>query len=360
MSKRKTTEEFIEEAKNIYGDFYNYSKSVYVSSRDKIIITCPIHGDFEKTPKRFLNNDNCILCKSEARKTNNDKFIKECSLIHNNYYNYTKTVYNGFNSMIIITCPVHGDFIQKAYMHKSGKGCRKCSEKSKKDFINEANIYYDFLYDYTKTEYTNSYTHIIITCKKHGDFKILSKSHLNGYGCPECKRLENIEIFKQKSNIIHNNYYNYDKVNFKYKTDKVIINCPEHGDFEQTAHSHENLKHGCPICSKSKGELKIRKILEDSGLIVEYQKRFDNCRNIYPLPFDFYISELNTCIEFDGRQHYEVVDRFGGEESLKYTQYNDNIKTEYCNSNNITLIRIKYNENIEEKLETILNKKARN
>ena len=55
-----------------------------------------------------------------------------------------------------------------------------------------------------------------------------------------------------------------------------------------------------------------------------------------------------------------MVDRFGGEESLKYTQYNDNIKTEYCNSNNITLIRIKYNENIEEKLETILNKKARN
>jgi very-short-patch-repair endonuclease len=72
------------------------------------------------------------------------------------------------------------------------------------------------------------------------------------------------------------------------------------------------------------------------------------------LPFDFYIPEFNMCIEYDGEQHFKAVDYFGGEDGLKIRQIHDRIKTDYCNSNNILLLRIRYDENIEEKLHSFI------
>lgn len=104
----------------------------------------------------------------------------------------------------------------------------------------------------------------------------------------------------------------------------------------------------CQICSKnkSKGENLIREYLDSHNIKFEEQKRFHDCRNTYPLPFDFYLPDYNTCIEFDGRQHFEIVEHWGGEEAFKYIIKNDSIKSQYCNDKNINLIRIKYDENL--------------
>jgi very-short-patch-repair endonuclease len=139
-----------------------------------------------------------------------------------------------------------------------------------------------------------------------------------------------------------------------YKTE-VIITCPKHGDFPQTPASH--LKGcGCRKCNKNIGENAIRNFLTKNNIEFEEQKRFKDCKNIKPLPFDFYLPQYNLCIEFDGKQHFIPTDfksNLTEEEKLKsfeLLQIRDNIKTDYCKNNNINLLRIKYTENIEEKL----------
>ena len=84
------------------------------------------------------------------------------------------------------------------------------------------------------------------------------------------------------------------------------------------------------------------------------QYTFDNCRNIYPLPFDFYLIDYNICIEYDGEQHYKPNNFFGGIDKFNYIQINDKIKITYCTDNSIKLFRIKYNNSIVDNINMIL------
>ena len=126
--------------------------------------------------------------------------------------------------------------------------------------------------------------------------------------------------------------------------------------------SFDNFKRGrnCPHCKRvSKGEDRIKEILQSYNIKYTHQYKTDECRYIYPLPFDFYLDDLNIIIEYDGIQHFEEVKNWGGLEKLKLTQEKDLIKENYCLQNNIILIRIAYwdFDNIEEILVNKLNLK---
>lgn len=111
----------------------------------------------------------------------------------------------------------------------------------------------------------------------------------------------------------------------------------------------------CGCMCKSKGELYIEEILQELNIDYERQKRFKACKNKKPLPFDFYIAKQNVCIEYDGEQHYKPVKHWGGEKRFLERQLNDKIKNEYCNKNNITLLRIPYTKTRQEIFEIINN-----
>ena len=116
---------------------------------------------------------------------------------------------------------------------------------------------------------------------------------------------------------------------------------------------------GC-LCHKSKGELRIKDYLEKKSFLFKEQKTFNDCINPKTnalLKFDFYLPDYNCCIEYDGEQHFRIVNFFGGEKGFIERQYRDNLKTQYCKNNNIKLIRISYTEfnNIEEILTKELN-----
>lgn len=121
-------------------------------------------------------------------------FINKVSIKHNNLYNYSKTIYNGIFNKIIITCFIHGDFIQSANDHSNGNGCQKCSTKRGADkirhttntFITKAILKHKDRYDYSLVNYHNNHTKIDIICKLHGIFKQIPSSHLLGYNCPQC------------------------------------------------------------------------------------------------------------------------------------------------------------------------------
>ncbi len=112
---------------------------------------------------------------------------------------------------------------------------------------------------------------------------------------------------------------------------------------------------GCPICKTSKGEKLIAKILINMDVIFIQQKKFNDCRNKYCLPFDFYLPYFNICIEFDGEQHYRPIQYFGGKRTFEMVQHHDNIKNKYCKNNDIILLRVNYMQTDEEILYQVQN-----
>ena len=135
MRSNKTQEEVINEFRRVHGDFYNYDKVVYIGTNKKVIITCPIHGDFPQTPDGHKRGNNCPDCVNirtsnkiiEKTKSN---LIEDFKKAHGNRYNYDKVVYEDSKKNVIIVCPIHGDFPKTPNSHKAGKGCHKCAMES--------------------------------------------------------------------------------------------------------------------------------------------------------------------------------------------------------------------------------------
>lgn len=300
MGRRKTSVEFISECNIQYNNFYDYSLINYINNKTKIKIICPIHGEFEQTPDKHLN-----------RKVGCNKCINH-SIVKTN--NYLKTLIDRFNEK-------HNNF-----------------------------------YDYSLVKGVNSQTKIKIICPIHGEFEQTPNNHLFGYGCSGCggtKRMTNND-FINKAIKIHGNNYDYSLIDYINYQSKVKIICPKHGIFEQSFTKHCIRKQGCPICKESKGEREIRNYLIENDIKFIPQHVFNGCKNIKFLPFDFYLTDYNTCIEYNGLQHYEPIKYFGGEKKLKQQIINDDIKDTFCKDNNINIYVIKYNENIEKSLKNII------
>jgi len=288
-----------------------------------------------------------------AKKLTREEVISNFNNIHNYLYDYSKVVYVNNNTNILIGCPTHGYFEQLPRGHLKS-GCKKCVYDSYRSDLES--LIPDILkkigsgYNFDKVEYKNSYTPVTITCLKHGDFEQKISELLLGRGCKKCrldnKQFMNSHMFIDAAHIVHNNRYDYSKVIYTGTHKGVNIICPEHGVFIQTPNNHLRNR-GCPICKNSYGESFIDNFLVKNNILFERQKRFNECVYIKPLKFDFYLPDYNLCIEYNGRQHYEPVQIFGGDVGLGKTKIRDNIKINFCESNNIKLLIIKYDEDIE-------------
>ena len=369
-SKRSNDLEFINKAIDVHGKNYDYSLVDYKNNHTKIKIVCPIHGVFLQVPSSHLQGAGCKKCSSEEshkRQTKGtENFIQQSKLVHGNKYDYSLVDYKNAHTPVTIICPIHGPFQQSPNSHRKGIQCTKCGKESSiknrtyslDDFIKFARQVHGNKYDYSKSNYVNTTKKIAIICPIHGLFTQSPASHLNSLGCQKCadeqranaQRKTNDEFVKM-ANTVHGFKYDYSKSDYVNYQTKVTIICKKHGEFEQTPANH--LKNqGCPKCNESQGEKLIHSILEKIGLKFETQKKFTECVNIsiskkgnkrcFKLPFDFYLPDYNTCIEFDGLQHFQPVTVFGGEETFKKQQILDNIKNTFCRQNNIKLLRIPY------------------
>lgn len=185
-------------------------------------------------------------------------------------------------------------------------------------------------------------------------------------GCPICadsqrhiSNTKTTEKFIEEAKETHGKLYDYSKTIYKRNNKKVIIICPKHGEFKQNAQAHLS-GCGCARCIKSRGHKKIALFLEENNIFFKEEERFKDCINLktgYKLIFDFYLPNHNICIEYDGKQHFVANKFFGGEKELQNSQYKDLLKTNFCEKNNLNLIRIPFNEesNINNILKTNLN-----
>jgi hypothetical protein len=310
----------------------------------------------------FVNIDIFIYKADMPRKLTTEDFIMKAKLIHGDKYDYSLVKYHFNNEKIEIRCLEHGLFKQLPNSHLSGKGCLLCGEKerikkqslTKEEFLNKARVNHGDKYDYSIVEYKNNKTKVKIRCDKHGVFELKPNCHLTGGGCPRCVgRGKTTEDFINESNLKHNHKYDYSLVNYHGTHNRIDIICPQHGIFKQTPNNHLS-GGGCPVCNFSVGENQIKEYLTNNKIDFIHQKRFSDCRHIRPLPFDFYLQEFNLCIEYQGIQHFEPINYYGGLKNFLEQQNRDKIKKNYCENNKIELCYIKYDEDVNDRLNKIL------
>ena len=197
MPKKLTTEEFIKRAREVHGDRYDYSRVIYINKRTKVTIICREHGEFEQEAGSHLMGIGCGKCNytisASKKKLTTEGFIKRVRKVHGNRYDYSKVKYDDSKTRVIIICREHGEFEQLPFGHLYGQGCPKCSKYYKQkitteEFIKRAREIHGDRYDYSKVDYVNSKTRVIIICPKHGEFEQISSNHLIGQGCPKCNR----------------------------------------------------------------------------------------------------------------------------------------------------------------------------
>ena len=221
--KKMTTETFVERAILRHGDDFCYSKVDYINSQTKIILKCKMGHEFLVRPDMHINRgDGCRECKNNNMYKKNNTFIKELLKIYGDSYDYSLTKYNGVYKNVSIICKKHGVFKKSPNSLLSRRGCSKCFTNGKLDineFINRANMIHENRYDYSKSIYINSRTKIEIICKKHGVFYQLPNNHLQGHGCNKCNRSSgeiNIENYLNNKKIIYKIEFIFETLRHKY------------------------------------------------------------------------------------------------------------------------------------------------
>ena len=197
-----------------------------------------------------------------------------------------------------------------------------------------------------------------IVCPKHGKFRQRLDMHMRGQGCDGCAHEKNhdghrytTEEFKRRAKKKHNKLYLYPRTVYIDSKTEVIITCRIHGDFSQRPYAHLNGQ-GCEKCKFSRGE----KILCDylTEILVDFitQKKFSDCKDTRHLKFDIYIIpgtipghngyKTVFIIEYDGRQHYDIIEERGGIKEFEKTVQHDHMKNQYCIDHGYYIIRVPY------------------
>lgn len=277
MAKRLDTNGFIEQAKKVHGGRYDYSKVEYINNHTNVTIGCPVHGYINITPQNHLRGCGCgkcsVLLKKQNKPLSNDEFIYKAKKVHGDKYDYSKVEYVDAHTDVIIGCPVHGDFKQKPGEHLRGRGCKKCGWKQDdtSSFITKAMLVHGNRYDYSKVEYKNSSTSVPIICPKHGEFWQKPNDHLNG--------------------------------------------------------------HGCPTCNESKLEKEIEEHLMATNIKFEKQKKFEWLGR---LTIDFYLPDYNVGIECQGGQHFLETSWFNHDNFHDRIE-RDKRKRKLCEENGVNI-----------------------
>ena len=290
MSKNLTTEEFIKRAREVHGDKYDYSKVNYKDNKTKVCIICPEHGEFWQMPTNHCskyNHNGCPICAkttfANKLRKNNSYFIEKAKQIHGDKYDYSKVNYKDNKTKVCIICPEHGEFWQAPTNHLKGHNCPKCIGKgayklTTEEFIEKAKQIHDEKYDYSKVEYVNAHT-------------------------------------------------------------KVCIICPIHGEFWQAPTNHIDGKCGCPDCNKLFNEKKIGAFLNENGIRYIKQKTF---KWLGKLRLDYYLVDYNIAIEYQGEQHFHPVKYFGGNKRFIDRIERDKRKKELCDKNNVKILYVSF------------------
>lgn len=259
-----TTETFVQRAREIHGEHYCYDKTKYVHSRQKLTFTCTIHQfDIFIEPYRHLQGNGCTTCSKElGRIVDTQTFVARAQTMYKDEgYDYSKVIYGDVHTSVLLTCPSHGDFLVKPVHHIHHRvKCYKCTELvtggkkwlGNEGFIERAKMLHGDLYDYSRVQYTNIDSAVVIGCPEHGFFSQIAWKHIGeGKGCCKCNRPRfTLEQWVARAQDVHKERdFDYSHVTYRGAHEDVEIVCQQHGPWQIKAHVHL-AGQGCPGCAR--------------------------------------------------------------------------------------------------------------
>lgn len=287
-------DEFVRRATLKHVGRYSYELTQFTSTKKKVIVSCPEHGPFEQVAGAHLyHGHGCPGCSAESNGYKAADFIALARERFGDRFNYDKVVYVDSKVHVTITCSIHGDFDQSPNCHlRSTKSCPPCGREA---------------------------------------VGLASRGTL--------------DLFIEKSVEVHGNRYDYSRAEYVDIRTPVVIICPDHGPFEMQPVSHYRGTR-CPPCRESRGEVAVRRELEKAGVDFVAQWTHPTLRRKRLLRFDFAIPARRIAIEFDGGQHFGPVNFRGAlseEVALRVHEdavIRDSIKNSWAAKNGWTILRI--------------------
>lgn len=312
MPKKLTQEDVIERFRMIHGNKYDYGELNYKNKRTPFTVICHKkdkygneHGAWSTTLDIHSSGCGCPKCALERRRTTNEEYIEKCKKVWGDRYILDAVDYFNDNTKVTIICRIHGPFQVRPGLFIHGCGCRECRNEylrkiqamTTEEFIRRAKeVHLNKDYDYSRVEYVNLRTNVIIGCPKHGWFEQNAAAHLRGEGCPYCKTSKGEDAVAQwliTHNVNHIRQYRVNMPLVLFGRNRIIV--------------------------------------------------------------DFYLPDCNTIIEYNGAQHYVHIPKWHTLERFQDQQDRDRRLREYCKQHGITLIEIPYTK-IKE-IDKILDKK---
>ena len=281
-SNKKTTGQFIEDARVIHGDTYEYENCSYVNSHTNVSINCIHHGAFPQSPTAHLSGQGCPKCGQEI--INSKKRMSTTDILDlfnkpNNlggFVTFDEGTYRSMNERMAIQCSIHGKQIPRLVnaMVISIHPCLKCSDPLRYDGLTESQFSaklddkFNGQYEIELFDYIGNETRVNLNCSidGHGGFSIQASALHKSRGCPKCraeqaqlnrnqglqKSIKDSQTYRKNEWLkqvlkTHGNKYDYSKIVYTKQLGSVTIGCPSHGWFEQVASSH--ITAGCRQCA---------------------------------------------------------------------------------------------------------------
>ena len=291
-----------------------------------------------------------------SNKLTTGEFIEKARKVHSDEYDYSKTNYIGNWKKVEIKHKKCGKWFWQAAMgHLRGNGCDSCSGTAKSTtewFIEKARKIHCDEYDYSKVKYNGVENKVEIKHNKCGKwFWQTPNNHLKGNRCDYCSGTIKLttEEFIKKAKIVHGSEYDYDNVDYVNAKIKVKIKHKKCKRYFQQVPNYHLSGNGCPYCNCSKMEIAVEKYLTGKNIEYETQKKYNGCKDRGKLPFDFYLPRFNILIECQGRHHYSpILDWYESKEQafeqLRDRIKKDKIKRKYARKCRIKLIEINYKD----------------
>ena len=358
-SAKRTDAQFKKEIYDLVGDEYKFLDT-YVNKRTKLRVKHNNCGNIYKVlPNNFLRGNRCPYCANKAKSKNNDQFKQEVRSLVGDEYTFLDDYVNNKTKLRVKHNKCGNVYKVKPGNFFIGRRCPYCTTnalKSNAQFKQEVkNLVGD---DYTFLEpYQGALVKIKVKHNKCGTIYKVKPSHfLDGSRCPYCaintKAKTNTEFKQQVQDLVGNEYVFLDT--YVDTHTKLRVKHNECGNVYEVTPGNFLYGYRCPYCNSPKGEVAINKILKSLGINYEYQKTFDDLKDKGCLSYDFYIPDQNILIEYQGQQHYEPVDYFGGDGKFKLQQKHDKIKADYAEKNDYNLIAVPYTEDTFSKIKKYL------
>ena len=346
-----------EEVKNyIESQGYELLSTKYINNASKLLIKCPKGHVFKMTYSIFKTGSRCPKCLGKQLNYNE---VKE--IIQSVGYKLLSTKYINAKEKLLIECDKGHTFNMSLTKFNQGHRCLQCHNESGSN----RKYTYEFVKEYIENEgyellstgYNTTKEKLLIKCDRGHIFEMSFEDFKEGHRCWECYKIDKLRTpkkytYEMVKECIEEEGYKLLSTEYESYSSKLTMECPNGHKFKMSLGKFKNGRR-CPKCKKSKGEIEISKILDLYNIKYEEEYRFENCKFKYTLPFDFYLPEYNTCIEYDGIQHFYIIEQFGGLDGFISSKIRDTIKNIYCENNNIKLIRIPYWE--FNNIETIIN-----